>query len=49
MIKAMQNPNFRIFAHPTPRLLGERDPYAIDLDKVLEVAKEKDICLKDLL
>ncbi|TET44569.1 DNA polymerase/3'-5' exonuclease PolX [Candidatus Aerophobetes bacterium] len=46
VIKAMQNPNFRIFAHPTGRLLGERDPYAIDLDKVLEVAKEKDIWLE---
>ena len=46
VIKAMQNPFVRIFAHPTGRLLGERDPYAINLDKVLEVAKEKDIWLE---
>ena len=46
VIKAMQNPFVRVLAHPTGRLLGERDPYAIDLDKVLEVAKEKDIWLE---
>ena len=46
VIKAMQNPFLRILAHPTGRLLGERDPYAIDLDKVLEVAREKDIWLE---
>ena len=46
VIKAMQNPFVRIFAHPTGRLLGERDPYAINLDKVLEAAKEKDIWLE---
>jgi len=46
VIKAMQNPFVRILAHPTGRLLGERDPYAINLDKVLEAAKEKDIWLE---
>lgn len=46
VIRAMQNPFVRIFAHPTGRLLGERDPYAIDLDKVLEAAKERDIWLE---
>ncbi len=46
VIKAMQNPFVRIFAHPTGRLLGKRDPYAIDLDKVLEVAKEENIWLE---
>jgi len=46
VIKAMQNPFVRIFAHPSGRLLGGRDPYAINLDKVLEAAKEKDIWLE---
>jgi DNA polymerase (family X) len=38
--KAMQNPNVDIFAHPTGRLLGQRDEYQMDFDKILEVAKE---------
>jgi len=46
VVKALQNPFVRIFAHPTGRLLGEREPYAIDLDKVLEVAKNKGIWLE---
>ncbi|MFQ5835552.1 MAG: DNA polymerase/3'-5' exonuclease PolX [bacterium] len=46
VVKALQNPFVRIFAHPTGRLLGEREPYAIDLDKVLEVANDKDIWLE---
>lgn len=46
VVKALQNPFVRIFAHPTGRLLGEREPYAIDLDKVLEVAKDKGIWLE---
>ena len=46
VIKAMQNPFVRVFAHPTGRLLGEREPYSIDLDKILEVAREKNIWLE---
>ena len=46
VIKALQNPFVKIFAHPTGRLLGEREPYAIDLDKVLEVAKNRNIRLE---
>jgi len=46
VIKAMQNPFVRIFAHPTGRLLGEREAYPIDLDKILNVAKERNIWLE---
>ncbi len=46
VVKALQNPFVRIFAHPTGRLLGEREPYAIDLDKVFEVAKDRGIWLE---
>jgi len=46
MLKAMQNPFVRVLAHPTGRLLGEREPYPIDLDKILEVARERDIWLE---
>ena len=46
VIKALCNPFVRIFAHPTGRLLGEREAYSIDLDKVLQVAQEKNIWIE---
>jgi len=46
VVKAIENPFVRIFAHPTGRLLGEREAYSIDLDKVLEVAKDRGVWLE---
>ena len=40
VIKALSNPYVDMFAHPTGRLIGKRDGYEINLDKVLEVAKK---------
>jgi len=40
VLRAMDNPYFNIFAHPTGRLINERDPYEIDLEKIMEGAKE---------
>ena len=39
LTKAMKNPNIDIIAHPTGRIVGQRDEYLIDFDKVLELAK----------
>jgi DNA polymerase (family 10) len=41
IIKAMDNPYFTILAHPTGRLINERGPYDVDLEKVMKAAKEK--------
>jgi DNA polymerase (family X) len=41
IIRAMDNPYFNILAHPTGRLINERDPYDIDLEKVMEAALER--------
>jgi DNA polymerase (family X) len=38
VIKAMNNPYVSIIAHPTGRLLGQRDPYEIDMDQVISAA-----------
>src|SRR3974390_3149937 len=38
VIKAMNNPYVSIIAHPTGRLIGQRDPYEIDLDQVISAA-----------
>ncbi len=38
--KAMDNKYFNIFAHPTGRRIGEREPYEIDLEAVMKHAKD---------
>jgi len=40
IIRAMQNPNVDIISHPTGRLIGRRDEYQMDFDKILETAKK---------
>jgi DNA polymerase (family 10) len=41
IIRAMDNPYFNIFAHPTGRRLGEREPYKVDLERVMKAALER--------
>jgi DNA polymerase (family 10) len=40
LVKAMKNPNIDIISHPTGRLIGKRDEYQLDFDKILKTAKE---------
>jgi DNA polymerase (family 10) len=40
VVDALAHPAVCVFAHPTGRLLNERPPYPIDLEAVLEAAKE---------
>lgn len=37
---AMKNPHVSVIAHPTGRLIGERDAYEVDMEEVLGTAKE---------
>jgi len=41
IIRAMDNPYFTILAHPTGRLINQRDPYEIDMERVMEAALER--------
>jgi DNA polymerase (family 10) len=41
ILRAMDNPNFNIFCHPTGRLINERSPYEIDMEKVIQAAGER--------
>lgn len=41
IIRAMDNPHFHIFAHPTGRRIGERDPYQLDMERIMEAALER--------
>ncbi len=38
--KAMENPYVTIIGHPTGRLIGQREGYMVDIDAILEKAKE---------
>lgn len=37
--RAMQNPYVQMIGHATGRLLGKREPYAVDMDEVLKTAQ----------
>lgn len=39
IIKAIENPHVDIIAHPTGRLIGKREPCAVDMDKIMEACK----------
>ena len=39
---ALANPHVHVLGHPTGRLLGERDPYDVDIDQVLRTARRHD-------
>lgn len=40
LVSAMKNPYVSIIAHPTGRLIGERDAYDVDMDEILTIAKK---------
>jgi DNA polymerase (family 10) len=40
ILGALENPHVSILAHPTGRLIGRREPYAVDLDQVFAAAKK---------
>ena len=38
ILGALENPHVHLLAHPTGRILGRRDPYAVDMDQVFQAA-----------
>jgi DNA polymerase (family 10) len=46
IVKAMQNPLFSILAHPTGRLIGEREGYDVDMLAIVRAAKGADVALE---
>jgi DNA polymerase (family 10) len=46
IIRAMDNLNFNILGHPSGRLLGERPPYEVDMERVIRAARERDCFLE---
>ena len=41
IIRAMDNPYFNILGHPTGRLINEREPYRVDIKKIMEAARDR--------
>ena len=46
MIRAMRNPYVSIVGHPSGRLIGEREPYDIDMDAITSTARDLDCYLE---
>lgn len=46
VLRAMDNPYFNIFAHPTGRLINERAPYDVDMERIMKKAKETNCILE---
>lgn len=41
ILRAMENPYFTLLAHPGGRLLGEREPYDVDMLKIVRKARHR--------
>jgi DNA polymerase (family 10) len=46
IIKGMDNEQVDFMAHPTGRLIGKREAYEIDIEKIIDTAKETDTRLE---
>lgn len=46
ILKALDNPCVHILAHPTGRLLGEREAYDVDMQQVIRRAKARGVALE---
>ena len=46
VLSAIENPDVDIIAHPTCRLLGEREPIAIDMEAILQAAAKNNKILE---
>jgi len=46
LITALKNPHVDMIAHPTGRKIGIRDGYEVDMDMLIEIAKETNTCLE---
>jgi DNA polymerase (family 10) len=46
VINAIDSGHVNIFAHPTGRLINEREPYKINLEKVAEAAERNNVALE---
>ena len=46
ILKALDNPHVRVLAHPSGRLIDEREPYDADMEKIIRKARTRRIALE---
>jgi DNA polymerase (family 10) len=46
IISAMENENMKVFAHPTGRLLQRREAYSVNMEELIDSAKENEVFLE---
>jgi DNA polymerase (family 10) len=46
VLKALAHPAVNIMAHPTGRLINQREPFAINLDEIFHAAKEYNVAIE---
>jgi len=46
ILKAMENPYFSVLAHPTGRLIGLRDPYEVDMERIIKACSQRGCILE---
>ena len=46
IVKAIENPYVDIIAHPSGRLIGKREPYQVDMDKLMDACKAHEKALE---
>jgi DNA polymerase (family 10) len=46
VVKAMRHPAVHVLGHPTGRLIGKREPYAIDMGEVIKAANGSGVMLE---
>ncbi len=46
LLSAVRNPCVAVIAHPTGRLLGEREPYEVDMEALLDEAAKRGVAME---
>ena len=46
ILAALENENVNILAHPTGRIIGEREPYEVNMDAVISAARKMHVALE---
>jgi len=46
LLTAVSNENVDVLAHPTGRIIGEREGYQFDMERVMQAAKDNDVALE---
>lgn len=46
IVRAMQHPAAHILAHPTGRIINRREPYPVDIEEIVKVAREEGVLLE---